>query len=447
MHLPRFPQLVIFTLHLALSTPRAIMNLNSTAQTRKSNSLAFARTDCHTCTADGVQCDRQRPQCNTCLNRGRKCGGFATPLSWDERRTYQGRSGEQGSCVRLDHRPAEEGIGGLRPPKRPFRFVLGGKRERKRRRVEQLPVVPDDADMHVLDSGRPESSAEEEFSEETRLESMDAVTALDTPGRLFDFSTFAPGTGDPGLSVSQQDYIQSLLQAETSVTDLNGMTIMDCPGATTGSVLGDIYEDGLQLLNGDNASVDTVVSTFRAPIGDPTVGTLETASVDSQNDALFQLCKKPYRYGLSKSNMALDDTEFCILPLTSDTALNPFRYRKPLLQGSRLLFHSILALCCRHLRQITGAWLSEEREHRTQAMKLLEYTLRNDQVTSNGLTLLDPILVLFTLDVCSMIMLISFRQLITAGADYSVLSLPPDNGPHISLAFSQSWNLLVVYLL
>lgn len=97
--------------------------------------------------------------------------------------------------------------------------------------------------------------------------------------------------------------------------------------------------------------------------------------------------------------MLPDDTEFCVLPITSDTALNPFRCREPLSQGSRLLLHSILALCCRHLSQITGKPSSEEREHRNQAFKLLENALQSDQLARRGLTLLDPLLVLFTLDV------------------------------------------------
>ncbi|KAK1143722.1 hypothetical protein N8T08_006122 [Aspergillus melleus] len=362
--------------------------MNPTAQTRrKPNSLAFARTDCHTCAASGVQCDRQRPQCTTCLNRGRKCGGFATPLSWDDRRTYRGDSTEQGSCVRPPAGIAEEGNTDPRQAaatrsrqSRPFRFVLGGKRERKRRRA--VDQVPNDAYLQIFNATRTETSTGEEAIDETELEPTTDIATLETPGRLFDFTGLA-GTGYPELSVAQQDYLQSLLQAEASTTDLNGMTIMDRPGeAAGGSILEDIFEDGLQFLNADNLPTEGVVSTFRAPVGDPTSGLLGAGQVGNQHDALLQLY----------------DTEFCILPLTSDTALNPFRYRKPLPQGSRLLFHAILALCCRHLSQITGAWSSEEKEHRSQAMKLLEYSLRNGQLTREGLTLLDPILVLFTLD-------------------------------------------------
>lgn len=49
---------------------------------RRTNSLAFAKNDCHTCTSLKKQCDRQRPRCGTCLSDKRKCDGFAMPLVW-----------------------------------------------------------------------------------------------------------------------------------------------------------------------------------------------------------------------------------------------------------------------------------------------------------------------------------------------------------------------------
>jgi hypothetical protein len=50
--------------------------------------VAFASTDCHTCLSRKRNCQRQRPYCSTWLDRGIKCGGYATALSWHESRTY-----------------------------------------------------------------------------------------------------------------------------------------------------------------------------------------------------------------------------------------------------------------------------------------------------------------------------------------------------------------------
>lgn len=57
----------------------------ATSQPR-TNSLAFAKTDCHTCAAQRRTCDRRRPQCSPCLDIGIKCGGFPMQLSWTRKK-------------------------------------------------------------------------------------------------------------------------------------------------------------------------------------------------------------------------------------------------------------------------------------------------------------------------------------------------------------------------
>ena len=106
---------------------------------KRTNSLAFARTDCHTCASRGQKCDRQRPQCTTCITHGRKCGGFATPLSWDHRRTRNRALASQddsGEDAAITTPKIGNGQIGKDPP-RHFKFVLGGKRDRRRRKVVQ----------------------------------------------------------------------------------------------------------------------------------------------------------------------------------------------------------------------------------------------------------------------------------------------------------------------
>ncbi|KAL4906341.1 fungal-specific transcription factor domain-containing protein [Aspergillus multicolor] len=93
------------------------------------------------------------------------------------------------------------------------------------------------------------------------------------------------------------------------------------------------------------------------------------------------------------------DSEFCILPLTSDMPINPFRcqHQTPGSQGSSLLFHSVLALCCQHLEGLTGSGSAEADEHRRKALQLLDGALQSKTI-QDGFHLLDPILILFTLD-------------------------------------------------
>jgi hypothetical protein len=52
----------------------------------RTNSLAFAKTDCHTCSELKRWCDRQRPRCGTCSSHRRKCGGFVLDFTWKKPR-------------------------------------------------------------------------------------------------------------------------------------------------------------------------------------------------------------------------------------------------------------------------------------------------------------------------------------------------------------------------
>lgn len=97
------------------------------------NSLAFAGTDCHTCVSTRRKCDRRRPQCTTCLDLGLKCGGFVTPLSWDDSRILLGKPSQKAVYLHRGNRGGDRG----ESPKssRGFRFVGGGSKRKKRRRV------------------------------------------------------------------------------------------------------------------------------------------------------------------------------------------------------------------------------------------------------------------------------------------------------------------------
>ncbi|KAE8147898.1 fungal-specific transcription factor domain-containing protein [Aspergillus avenaceus] len=312
------------------------MITTTTQNGKRTNSLAFARSDCHTCAARGQKCDRQRPQCATCITQGRKCGGFATPLSWDDRRTWLGQSRRK--IVAPDEGTVEEAaltastVGAGTPKKTPprgFRFVLSGKRDRKRRKV-------------------------------------------------------APPSSEVQTDTPQLEYFASLLQSGSYTLPPEEPEVMDRASGEilSGLGLGDAFQDGLSLITSEVGPVEGLMSTLRTPALEPVSGAGPNQPLGNQHEALLQMY----------------DTEFCVLPITSDTALNPFRCREPVSQGSKLLFHAILALCCRHLSQMTGTWSTEEREHRSQAFKLLDHALQSDQLSRRGHTLLDPLLVLFTLD-------------------------------------------------
>lgn len=74
------------------------------AATTRPHFTAFALTDCHTCLSGNRKCGRQRPYCSPCLERGLKCGGYVTPLSWHESRAYSGKASRRRHQQRHDRR-------------------------------------------------------------------------------------------------------------------------------------------------------------------------------------------------------------------------------------------------------------------------------------------------------------------------------------------------------
>lgn len=91
---------------------------------KRTNSLAFARSDCHTCASLSDKCDRRRPKCSACIDRGRCCGGFATPLSWDSKRMVN-----PSSSTAVSNASAA-----FSSPSKEYRFVKGATNPRRRRK-------------------------------------------------------------------------------------------------------------------------------------------------------------------------------------------------------------------------------------------------------------------------------------------------------------------------
>lgn len=54
---------------------------------RRTNSLAFAKSDCHTCSTLELSCDRYRPRCARCQEAGRLCQGYSMSLTWQANHT------------------------------------------------------------------------------------------------------------------------------------------------------------------------------------------------------------------------------------------------------------------------------------------------------------------------------------------------------------------------
>lgn len=120
---------------------------DSSSGGKRTNSLAFATIDCHTCATRGEKCDRRRPKCSQCLSQGHECGGFATALSWDSKRMLScnpisttlevaGHPSDQVNDM-LDPLMKQSSMPPSQSPDPPvrFRFVGDPTRRRKRRKT------------------------------------------------------------------------------------------------------------------------------------------------------------------------------------------------------------------------------------------------------------------------------------------------------------------------
>lgn len=72
---------------------------------QRTNSLAFSKSDCHTCKSRGRPCARQRPICSTCQDAGDACEGFQTRLVWEGSDLPSRRGDDSRRRHGLDRRP------------------------------------------------------------------------------------------------------------------------------------------------------------------------------------------------------------------------------------------------------------------------------------------------------------------------------------------------------
>lgn len=195
----------------------------------RTNSLAFAKTDCHTCTANLCRCDRKRPRCSSCSGRNIVCGGYPMQLTWSKSKPIQSR-------VSMFLQPTEDPFhleplslqasihvrdrnSRSRPHKpRKFKFVAEKTPGRKQISTESCEArIGQSSAYH----GEPQA----------RTSTQQSNTALDRPIHQISLGSPLPGTLDDDIqgkirhpifmSIISFQYVANTkqLQAQTSVTN------------------------------------------------------------------------------------------------------------------------------------------------------------------------------------------------------------------------------------
>ncbi|KAL2850228.1 hypothetical protein BJY01DRAFT_233302 [Aspergillus pseudoustus] len=319
---------------------------------KRTNSLTFAQSDCYTCASLGERCDRRRPRCSTGLGVARRCVGFATPLSWDSERMVTSPTSTAVHSTSVAWPDSSKQFG----------FVRGAIGSKKHRNKE-------DSQPKVLDAPSAATAGAllrvsgQDFGKSDEYQICNSLAGLAThalfteaPKRLF-LEDFAPfGSEFPNIFTIPSTNI------EAEVTLAAGL--MDTP----------FTSDTLMNLDPRSAQEFALPGPPRLETGP---GLALIICVDHEE------------------LLGLYESEYCVLPITGDISLsiNPLRCERQVSKPSGLLIQAIIALCCQHSARLMGSHSDEAAEHRRKATQLLESAFKCRPV----LSLLDPILILFTL--------------------------------------------------
>ncbi|KAI1614983.1 fungal-specific transcription factor domain-containing protein [Exophiala viscosa] len=372
------------------------------AGTTRPRFTAFAPTDCHTCLSGNRKCERQRPYCSTCLERGVKCGGYATTLSWHSSRAYSGRTSSRGHQQRPNRRsPFQDQQCGRGGPTNLITETAGTFRlaeTRSRGSKKTSPVTPsqteDNLDQH---SESPEGT----------------IAVIEDEGRLVDTTNidsflddFAPETYPenaqghdvvPGLGVTSPS-IQHLVPWTGGEAQNNEVIDYEdvLPTAIPSTTVAVGHLDSATLSPSNLLSGSDIVLSFDWSNMEPE----DTQEMLDSAFSTFPLAPYPGAAWRQQHEMALKyyDTDLCILPLTSDMVINPFRIRGFASEDSQLLVQSVLALYSQHQVNTGNTQPTEAMKKRSQVAEMLSQALQNGQSSHKTSCLLEAILIMFTLD-------------------------------------------------
>lgn len=344
---------------------------------RRTNSLAFAKNDCHTCTSLNKECDRRRPRCGTCLSDGRKCDGFAMPLVW------------QGSETNISPSFPRHLQKGQSCNTAEFKFVQG--RPKRKRRPKSS--VSSEISRHQGYFPVSTSPSRKAVQERPRIEPVPAVNET------------AP-VSHPEAQLPVEASANSVAEAwdfrATSTDTLSSSLAEPQPQLESSSYLG-LDETAFTLPASDDVVVFDGVEevggyNFLEFVVPPMVLYQDLAQ---KYHHILEMCKFMC-YGckcafLFRVLLAADNKDFCAMPLTYDYHANPFRVRLDRIQESPCLLHAAMALSSQHLAKLGNSpgMATEVHAHQSTAMLLFGEAL-NHPISES---VLDTLLLLIIFEV------------------------------------------------
>ncbi|EXJ66881.1 uncharacterized protein A1O5_10076 [Cladophialophora psammophila CBS 110553] len=370
---------------------------SSVAKTRRTNSLAFAKSNCHNCEAIGLHCDRQRPRCTTCQQAGRLCQGYSMQLTWHRNHSAADKPPKvratlsqarvdtvASSCIGNSlPRDAQDGHGEGSASSQPRQYMFVAGRPAKRRKRQHI-------------QGRT-TTTKGSFDINKATRADDNSNPPQVPIDAYQ----VPSVARELLGV---ELYPLQLQSPPAVTWL--------PGQLDSDIISEVQAVGTP----DSESLEQCLQIQHSQSSPAAWSPVSSESVYSSSSETGHLTDSEYASHISLSHVPqvcfptlhdkfsglLDmyDQEFCNYPITSDFSVNPYRYRPETTKGSQHLLHAIMAISC-HFRLRSPSQPCppvEALSHKNTAMTLYQGALTEADIYSNALSLLDTALALWQLE-------------------------------------------------
>ncbi|KAI1616244.1 fungal-specific transcription factor domain-containing protein [Exophiala viscosa] len=406
---------------------------------RRTNSLAFAKSDCHTCSSLSLHCDRQRPRCTPCQNAGILCQGYSMKLTWHQNHSMVNRPpkvksvpippqessdvSRKGSIVKEDPVQKDKSPGSPTTPEQGRQFMFVAARPPKRRKKNHQSM---DAGATVTPRPRASSKtaipgvtgkrpARTPASEGARRPSN--VTVADTPltdiaieepiqlpslPDVGDFNLDPALKDDPTESIPWQheefNWVSPPCQTPSAMIDFESLE--QCLEIQRQPLPLDMSDPSPTTSTQMSMSLDLSRDLWPEEWTDESPGGEQDLIMHDKNghfvDMIPQLCYSTLTdkfYGL----LDMYDQEFCRYPITNHFAVNPYRYRPETTRGSQHLLHAIVALSCHfRLRSATQPQPPADAvDHKNTAVVLYQGALSKKDIHLHGLSMLDTAMALW----------------------------------------------------
>ncbi|RDW58181.1 hypothetical protein BP6252_13592 [Coleophoma cylindrospora] len=361
----------------------------------RTNSLAFAKTDCHTCTANQRRCDRKRPRCASCAGKKIVCGGYPMQLTWPQSKPTQAKasvlSEQTDDLFHLEplslHAAVHVRNNRSRPRKpRKFRFVAERASGRK-------PI-----------SAEPSEARRKQISTDpSATQARASIQRSNTPGDRSRYQ-YMPISPLPGtLESSVHAASPSISNEQCNVSDLLALSpVVDFSEPldwSSWSSTGTIDVENLDTFGELDSDCNTAVtsSSIDNAAGRPSLPTSILKDPRQNIISFGSPVLHKSLFGKFEVLLNMYDQDFCVVPLSGDVPSNPFRCRSETSRGSQSLLHAILAVSCYHAgRQASKGDYppSDVFDHQNTAIQLYRNEL-NTYTGSQAVQLLDTTMVLF----------------------------------------------------